>query len=87
MAPAEKPDFKVKGNTVESEQKSFWTGYALWLLIPIMLAVYFSQDSTVFAQTKHERQVLPNNVKPLHYDLELTPNLETFEYSGRVKVK
>lgn len=86
-APMEKPDIKEKGNTKDPEQKSLWARYALWLLVPIMLAVYFSQDSTVLAQTKHERQVLPDNVKPLHYDLELTPDLETFVYTGRVKVK
>lgn len=86
-APTDKPDIKEKGNTKDPEQKSLWARYALWLLVPIMLAVYFSQDSTVLAQTKHERQVLPDNVKPLHYDLELTPDLETFVYTGRVKIK
>ncbi|KAI8393953.1 aminopeptidase [Radiomyces spectabilis] len=33
-----------------------------------------------------ERQVLPTNVKPVHYDLTLQPNLETFVFHGRVKV-
>lgn len=32
------------------------------------------------------RQVLPANVKPSHYDLSITPALETFEYSGNVTV-
>lgn len=86
-APTERPDIKEKGNTKDPEQRSLWARYALWLLVPIMLAVYFSQDGTVLAQTKHERQVLPSNVRPLHYDLELTPNLETFAYTGRVKIK
>ncbi|CAO3625904.1 unnamed protein product [Mucor fragilis] len=85
-APTERPDIKEKGNTKDPEQRSLWARYALWLLVPIMLAVYFSQDGTVLAQTKHERQVLPSNVRPLHYDLELTPNLETFAYTGRVKI-
>ncbi|RGP77469.1 aminopeptidase [Fusarium longipes] len=30
------------------------------------------------------RQVLPKNVKPLHYDLTLEPNFETFKYEGTV---
>lgn len=34
-----------------------------------------------------ERQVLPTNVKPVHYDLTLKPNLETFVFYGRVKVE
>lgn len=33
------------------------------------------------------RQVLPTNVKPTHYDLTLQPNLQTFEFHGQVKVK
>ncbi|KAL2915252.1 hypothetical protein HK105_205117 [Polyrhizophydium stewartii] len=33
-----------------------------------------------------QRNVLPTTVKPSHYDLELTPNLETFEFQGTVAV-
>ncbi|WPH01164.1 aminopeptidase 2 [Acrodontium crateriforme] len=33
------------------------------------------------------RQVLPKNVKPLHYDLTLEPNLETFKYEGTVSIE
>ena len=32
------------------------------------------------------RQVLPKNVKPLHYDLTLEPNFETFKYDGEVTI-
>ncbi|KAF2083851.1 hypothetical protein K490DRAFT_69381 [Saccharata proteae CBS 121410] len=32
------------------------------------------------------REVLPKNVKPVHYDLTLEPNLETFEYEGKVVI-
>lgn len=35
----------------------------------------------------HGREVLPTNVKPLHYDLTLEPNLETFEYTGKVSIE
>lgn len=33
------------------------------------------------------REVLPKNVKPVHYDLTLEPNLETFEYDGKVIIE
>lgn len=33
------------------------------------------------------REVLPNNVKPIHYDLTLEPNLDTFEYEGKVVIE
>jgi aminopeptidase 2 len=33
------------------------------------------------------REVLPTNVKPLHYRLTLEPNLETFEYTGTVEIE
>lgn len=32
------------------------------------------------------RDVLPKNVKPLHYDLTLEPNFETFKYDGHVTI-
>lgn len=34
-----------------------------------------------------ERVVLPKNVTPVHYDLKLTPNLETFVFSGEVAIR
>ena len=33
------------------------------------------------------REVLPKNVKPLHYDLTLEPNFETFKYEGTVTIE
>jgi len=33
------------------------------------------------------REVLPKNVKPLHYDLTLEPNFETFKYEGTVAIE
>jgi aminopeptidase 2 len=33
------------------------------------------------------REVLPKNVKPLHYDLTLEPNLKTFKYEGTVSIE
>lgn len=33
------------------------------------------------------REVLPNNVKPMHYNLTLEPDLEKFTYSGTVVIE
>lgn len=33
------------------------------------------------------REVLPTNVKPMHYDLTLEPNFSNFEYEGKVVVE
>ena len=33
------------------------------------------------------REVLPKNVKPLHYDLTLEPNFEVFSYEGKVAIE
>lgn len=35
----------------------------------------------------HGRQVLPTNVKPVHYDLTLEPNFEKFTYEGTVTIE
>ncbi|KAA8648937.1 hypothetical protein EYZ11_002412 [Aspergillus tanneri] len=34
----------------------------------------------------HGREVLPTNVKPVHYDLTLEPNFESFTYDGTVVI-
>lgn len=33
------------------------------------------------------REVLPTNVKPLHYDLTLEPDFEKFSYEGVVVIE
>ena len=33
------------------------------------------------------REILPANVKPLHYDLTLEPNFEKFTYDGTVVIE
>lgn len=33
------------------------------------------------------REVLPTNVKPLHYDLTLEPDLEKFTFEGTVVIE
>lgn len=34
-----------------------------------------------------KREVLPTNVSPLHYDLRVEPNFETFKFDGSVKIE
>ena len=33
------------------------------------------------------RDTLPTNVKPVHYNLRLAPDLETFEFEGEVTIE
>lgn len=33
------------------------------------------------------REILPANVKPLHYDLTLEPDFEKFTYEGKVDIE
>jgi aminopeptidase 2 len=33
------------------------------------------------------REVLPTNVKPLHYDVKLEPNFEDFTFKGTVSIE
>ncbi|CCF58309.1 hypothetical protein KAFR_0E01550 [Kazachstania africana CBS 2517] len=37
-------------------------------------------------QAAIDREVLPNNVTPLHYRLQVEPNFETFKFKGSVKI-
>lgn len=43
-----------------------------------------TEDSSM--DIRKGREVLPKNVKPLHYDLTLEPNFETFKYEGQVTI-
>jgi len=36
---------------------------------------------------RHARELLPTNVKATHYDLTLEPNLETFDFEGKVIIE
>ena len=38
-------------------------------------------------QVESGREVLPTNVKPLHYDLTLEPNFDKFSYEGTVVIE
>jgi aminopeptidase 2 len=36
---------------------------------------------------EEDRQVLPTNVAPKHYDLLIEPDLENFTYKGQVSIE
>jgi len=45
------------------------------------------RDDISGSQSAPKREVLPTNVKPLHYDLTLEPDLEKFTYNGQVTIE
>jgi aminopeptidase 2 len=40
-----------------------------------------------FVDMTQAREVLPTNVKPVHYDLTLEPDFSTFAYEGTVIIE
>lgn len=48
---------------------------------------HFGAEEHGSATIAGAREVLPTNVKPLHYDLKLEPNLEDFTYEGSVVIE
>jgi len=45
------------------------------------------RDDISGSSSAPKREVLPTNVKPLHYDLTLEPDLEKFTYNGSVTIE
>jgi hypothetical protein len=55
---------------------------------------YLDKSKTPIMVSKHshatdvnERIVLPKNVRPVHYDLEIKPDMEKFVFDGKVSIK
>lgn len=48
---------------------------------------HFGAEEHGSATIAGAREVLPTNVKPLHYDLTLEPNFEDFTYEGTVVIE
>jgi hypothetical protein len=46
-----------------------------------------SRRADASGSTNVPREVLPTNVKPVHYDLTLEPNFESFKYDGTVVIE
>lgn len=51
------------------------------------LESYFKNDDSKFGPLSKERDVLPTNVKPFHYDLRITPDLVKFVFDGHVDIE
>jgi len=45
------------------------------------------QETSASLDISKGREVLPKNVKPVHYDLTLEPDFRTFEYEGKVVIE
>lgn len=48
---------------------------------------HFAAEEHGSATIAGAREVLPTNVKPVHYDLTLEPNFEDFTYEGKVVIE
>ena len=48
---------------------------------------HFGAEEHGSASITGAREVLPTNVKPIHYDLILEPNFEDFTYEGKVVIE
>lgn len=48
---------------------------------------YNAEVDTSSVHIEKGREVLPKNVKPLHYHLKLEPNFDNFEYEGEVSIE
>jgi aminopeptidase 2 len=48
---------------------------------------HFGAEEHGSATIAGAREVLPTNVKPIHYDLTLEPNFEDFTYEGKVVIE
>jgi aminopeptidase 2 len=48
---------------------------------------HFGADEHGSATIAGVREVLPTNVRPIHYDLTLEPNFEDFTYEGKVVIE
>jgi len=69
----------------------YWTALAvgvlaaLFTLVPRHLFLTYACD-TFIDMTTSERDILPTNVKPFHYDLTITPDLTIFKFRGVLKI-
>jgi len=48
---------------------------------------HLAEDPSGAVDITKGREILPTNVKPIHYHVTLEPNLETFEYEGEVAIE
>lgn len=48
---------------------------------------HFGVDDLSSTNVAQGREVLPTNVKPVHYDLTLEPDFDKFTYNGTVTIE
>lgn len=48
---------------------------------------HFGADNPSSMDITQAREVLPTNVKPVHYDLTLEPDFDKFTFEGKVVVE
>jgi len=46
-----------------------------------------SQQSIAGSTTFADRDILPGNVKPVHYDITIRPDMAKFTFAGTVKIQ
>ncbi|CCE83179.1 Piso0_003751 [Millerozyma farinosa CBS 7064] len=54
--------------------------------IPKRFMTTESTDRSRIESVNSKREVLPTNIKPLHYDVTLEPNFDTFTFDGHAKI-
>lgn len=60
------------------------------ILITVLSAVASLVSAAVIPRhqlAEKQREVLPDSVVPRHYDVNITPDLVSFKFSGRVSVE
>lgn len=57
-------------------------------LVQAVIPMFFQTDiSSSVAIRPEGRELLPTNVRPLHYNLTLEPDLEKFTFDGEVTIE
>lgn len=51
------------------------------------MTIACSHNPAHHLHARPDRDVLPANVKPIHYDLTITPNMDAFTFEGRVLIR
>jgi aminopeptidase N len=77
--------FRQAGMTASTQNRGksqFVSGTAGTLLLLCVMAVAPASAAT----PRPEREVLPDNVVPVHYDLSLAPDAEALTFSGKVSI-
>ncbi|CAG8538500.1 28782_t:CDS:10, partial [Racocetra persica] len=69
-------------HTIQKEENRFRTRFIFFSIIVAVIAYFLSRYQIFKMADTSKRQVLPTNVRPTHYDLTLTPDLQSFTFKG-----